>query len=54
MGGVSTFVEGVKEVGAGWDNQLDKEEEKGIWGLVRLGLVAKGKRDSLNKTWQEI
>jgi len=37
-----------------WENQVDKDEEKGIWGLVRWESWAKRKRVSLNRTWQAI
>ena len=37
-----------------WENQVDKDEEKGIWGLVRWESWAKGKKVSLNRTWQAI
>ena len=41
---------GSSTINEGRDNQLVRDEVKGIWGLVRLELLAKGKIDSLNTT----
>ena len=51
--GVSRAMDGdVIKGDSDWVNQVENDEEKGIWELVRWESWAKGKIVSLNKTWQ--